>query len=953
MFSDLLKDALDFVNEYRHVLMILTAAMAGFFAVVILILRYFALSAERWAKFFAWGFALLAIQYIIQRGGYHMAAVQTSTSAGESIYQILRVLNLFFSTANNLLFLAAAFDLLDRRPAVPKLAWCIAVLAILCGLPGDAFLWSRMPDALFSAACLGLVIYATFTNIGFRRRPILAAIAINVGSVYALVQVVYGFNPIIASSQWRWVIELMHQFDINDGPHDALHFLDALTILAAWPLKYGLFVSAFFLLMRTLVVVSSGDVKKMMSGITAGKAEYLEGPGIVRSIAESVGADRTELSLRLPGATLGRVKTLSWDVRKQSGDGRGSTLFPPTYDSIQEEVFETGQEFRYPRPNWEKSFTAHAFEPQDNHSSIVAVPIRFHGAVIGCLKVIWETAAYSATALQHIRQLADLVAPAVQSNRELAALDQLGYGFSRLQVEQPMADIERSVEKMTQILHDVLSPLGTCILVDKGFRSFRKIEAADPAYRDILQQDVRGRLNQVWSSVVDDDGHQTTEIARSHLVAMRSAEPTPDVFLGELILLVPSGLDEVSHPSLGTNYVHRRAVASLVSDALLDSARKYFDDLLKELGVRLNQKEATNVAAWFKAVQEIAGKAGLRWVVSTQPGTEELLGDEEAIAIVKSLGPGAGDGDAIALIHQYSEGGNCNQLVRITLPNTKGRVWMGVEREGFGPELTFHSPWSLFLEYFGDIADSALVRITAAIEFQRLQADAAQYQGLATVAVTTGTLIHQLTNMVKGLQGPASTLKDAVALGRIECDEQLSRLIALMSDSTTNLLQLLSPIANVTKLDAHRPCSLADAAQHARKLFEVLLSQRQIALTVTVAPDLVIDVPFHVAGLALANLVHNASDALSGAGTIRIDADDVGDVVLCHVTDDGPGVANHIRDRIFELGETTKPGSGGWGLYLVDRSLRENRAGIELTNPGPGGTRFTIRFPKPRPEDQI
>jgi signal transduction histidine kinase len=98
------------------------------------------------------------------------------------------------------------------------------------------------------------------------------------------------------------------------------------------------------------------------------------------------------------------------------------------------------------------------------------------------------------------------------------------------------------------------------------------------------------------------------------------------------------------------------------------------------------------------------------------------------------------------------------------------------------------------------------------------------------------------------------------------------------------------------------------------------------------------------------NLLDNAVDAMAGSGllTLRVRSDD--GAVLVEVTDDGPGVADSVRDHLFEPFVTTKSAGEGSGLGLDNaRRIVERRHGGSLSfTTGPSGTTFCVRLPAGR-----
>jgi len=95
------------------------------------------------------------------------------------------------------------------------------------------------------------------------------------------------------------------------------------------------------------------------------------------------------------------------------------------------------------------------------------------------------------------------------------------------------------------------------------------------------------------------------------------------------------------------------------------------------------------------------------------------------------------------------------------------------------------------------------------------------------------------------------------------------------------------------------------------------------------------------------NLVLNAVDALDGGGRVRVSAEPSPSGVRLVVEDNGPGVAEAVRDRLFEPFVTTKEVGKGTGLGLaVCRGLVEAVGGsINLDALFTSGARFVVELP--------
>jgi signal transduction histidine kinase len=98
---------------------------------------------------------------------------------------------------------------------------------------------------------------------------------------------------------------------------------------------------------------------------------------------------------------------------------------------------------------------------------------------------------------------------------------------------------------------------------------------------------------------------------------------------------------------------------------------------------------------------------------------------------------------------------------------------------------------------------------------------------------------------------------------------------------------------------------------------------------------------------AFENLVKNAIDSLAGRrGTIRIAYGGVNaDRAVFRVEDDGPGVAEKLRDSLFEVGVTTKSGGWGVGLSLARRIIVDVHGGALRLESTDSGAVFSVELP--------
>ncbi|MEZ5966539.1 MAG: HAMP domain-containing sensor histidine kinase [Planctomycetota bacterium] len=214
---------------------------------------------------------------------------------------------------------------------------------------------------------------------------------------------------------------------------------------------------------------------------------------------------------------------------------------------------------------------------------------------------------------------------------------------------------------------------------------------------------------------------------------------------------------------------------------------------------------------------------------------------------------------------------------------------------------------------------------------------------VATIGEMAGMVVHQLRNKFQLIHGH-------VALGLIadsaEKDRRLREIQSSVQAAGGAVEQLLT-LAHPSEAVHHLVDLTSECRAFADRVRPLLPPTIRLETHFPTGAHLVNLAPEEL-GDALLNLVINAKQAMrQGTISIEVGAHDERAAYVA-VADDGPGIDDRVRARLFTPFVTTKPrGHGtGLGLVAVDRFVRTVGGRIDVeTEPG-RGTRFQLLFPK-------
>ena len=258
---------------------------------------------------------------------------------------------------------------------------------------------------------------------------------------------------------------------------------------------------------------------------------------------------------------------------------------------------------------------------------------------------------------------------------------------------------------------------------------------------------------------------------------------------------------------------------------------------------------------------------------------------------------------------------------------------------------------------FSDISDSKR------IEELHLRAER-----LEAVAELSASLAHEIKNPLASIRSSVEQLSRSK---RANPDERfLAGLILRESDRLSRLLTEFLDFSRV-RVTEYRPVDLHAVATAAVRLVREHPDCSEDAVVELSGERTMMEGDEDLLHRVVSNLVLNAVQAAgggssqAGGGGARVQvqvgrpsADElptglpVESPVLLRVTDNGPGIPEDVRERLFEPFVTGRVGGTGLGLAIVQRAVVAHRGSVLVDSTQGQGTTFTVYFPAARRKEE-
>lgn len=213
----------------------------------------------------------------------------------------------------------------------------------------------------------------------------------------------------------------------------------------------------------------------------------------------------------------------------------------------------------------------------------------------------------------------------------------------------------------------------------------------------------------------------------------------------------------------------------------------------------------------------------------------------------------------------------------------------------------------------------------------------------AVAAMCTASLAHDLNNLLMSLSGLVSEVKEHE--GQDPYLSTLRQEIELAIDTLSRLSKRLYKTASQALPTESALANLGDVARQAATLVRKHPDLRFAGIEVRETRRVESFVTLGLFEEALLNLLINAGQAAGKHAKILLQLDSTDGEAIISVHDNGPGVPNELRRRVFDPCFTTKSGGSGIGLVAVKTFAASHDGRVEVSASPLGGAVFEIRFP--------
>lgn len=245
------------------------------------------------------------------------------------------------------------------------------------------------------------------------------------------------------------------------------------------------------------------------------------------------------------------------------------------------------------------------------------------------------------------------------------------------------------------------------------------------------------------------------------------------------------------------------------------------------------------------------------------------------------------------------------------------------------------------------VAAGAVLLIEDLTDLHMLEAELTHSERLASIGRLAAGVAHEIGNPVTGIACLAQNLQDEAP-----DPELLNESLKQVLEQTQRITDIVQSLVTFSHGGAPHgrpaaPVALRDCVEDAMRLVGLSERGRALHLRNECPEKLTIRGNHPRLCQVFVNLLNNACDASAPGQAVTIRAHADAQQVTVDVVDEGRGIPDHLRERVFEPFFTDKPpGKGtGLGLPLAYSIVHEYGGTIAILDGRESGARIRLQFP--------
>lgn len=209
-------------------------------------------------------------------------------------------------------------------------------------------------------------------------------------------------------------------------------------------------------------------------------------------------------------------------------------------------------------------------------------------------------------------------------------------------------------------------------------------------------------------------------------------------------------------------------------------------------------------------------------------------------------------------------------------------------------------------------------------------------------------IAHEIKNPLTPMRLSVQQLKKSWEDGREDFDEHLKSVTKILIEQIDNLSTIASEFSNFAKMPVAK-IEDVDLIQVIRKAMDLFERSSNYTLSFhTRVESATIRADGEQLSRVFINMIKNAMQSIPEGrkGEINLEADETKDKIRIRISDNGKGIPDEIKPKLFMPNFTTKSGGMGLGLAIVRNILDYIGADISFETELGKGTTFVLEFNK-------